>query len=260
MSGTRSQFARSSRASGKRRGVSLGSMGHAFRPSRQIATGAVPTYSLRPILASPNRRPRACPASTTPSSSAPSRRPGRLATPSRRRPAARRAPRSRRRSRRSTRGRSGSPSGRPTGAWRVNQWAKKAVLLGFRLQDMGPQAGGPQGGGWWDKVDSKFQGWTEHDWRAAGFRAVPTRGGAALGLHRAGGDPDAVLRQPRRLCRRGDDGRHLGDGRLLRADRPARASLGRRRHRRRAGADAGRADDHRGQLLHRGAVARWSRA
>ncbi len=60
------------------------------------------------------------------------------------------------------------------GTWRVNQWAKKAVLLGFRLEDMGPQAGGPQGGGWWDKVDSKFLGWTDHDWRAAGFRAVPT--------------------------------------------------------------------------------------
>jgi 2,3,4,5-tetrahydropyridine-2-carboxylate N-succinyltransferase len=59
------------------------------------------------------------------------------------------------------------------GVWRVNQWVKKAVLLGFRLQDMGPQPGGPQGGGWWDKVDSKFKGWTEHDWRAAGFRAVP---------------------------------------------------------------------------------------
>jgi 2,3,4,5-tetrahydropyridine-2-carboxylate N-succinyltransferase len=58
------------------------------------------------------------------------------------------------------------------GAWRVNQWAKKAVLLGFRLSDMEHQPGGPQGGGWWDKVDSKFKGWTEADWRAAGFRAV----------------------------------------------------------------------------------------
>jgi 2,3,4,5-tetrahydropyridine-2-carboxylate N-succinyltransferase len=62
----------------------------------------------------------------------------------------------------------------PDGVWRVNEWAKKAVLLGFRVQDIGPQSGGPQGGGWWDKVDSKFKGWTEHDWRAAGFRAVPT--------------------------------------------------------------------------------------
>jgi 2,3,4,5-tetrahydropyridine-2-carboxylate N-succinyltransferase len=60
------------------------------------------------------------------------------------------------------------------GAWTVNQWARKAVLLGFRLQDMAVQAGGPQDGGWWDKVDSKFKGWTDHDWRAAGFRAVPT--------------------------------------------------------------------------------------
>jgi 2,3,4,5-tetrahydropyridine-2-carboxylate N-succinyltransferase len=60
------------------------------------------------------------------------------------------------------------------GVWRVNQWAKKAVLLGFRVQDMGVQSGGPQDGGWWDKVDSKFKGWTERDWREAGFRAVPT--------------------------------------------------------------------------------------
>ncbi len=60
------------------------------------------------------------------------------------------------------------------GVWSVNQWAKKAVLLGFRLRDMDTQSGGPQDGGWWDKVDSKFQGWAAHDWRAAGFRAVPT--------------------------------------------------------------------------------------
>jgi 2,3,4,5-tetrahydropyridine-2-carboxylate N-succinyltransferase len=60
------------------------------------------------------------------------------------------------------------------GTWHVNQWAKKAVLLGFRLQDMAPQSGGPQGGGWWDKVDSKFRGWGDAEWKAAGFRAVPT--------------------------------------------------------------------------------------
>jgi 2,3,4,5-tetrahydropyridine-2-carboxylate N-succinyltransferase len=62
----------------------------------------------------------------------------------------------------------------PDGVWRVNQWAKQAVLLGFRLRDMAPQSGGPQGGGWWDKVDSKFAGWSAHDWTQAGFRAVPT--------------------------------------------------------------------------------------
>ncbi len=59
------------------------------------------------------------------------------------------------------------------GEWHVNQWAKKAVLLGFRIKDMELQDGGPQGGGWWDKVDSKFKGWGESEWRKAGFRAVP---------------------------------------------------------------------------------------
>jgi len=62
---------------------------------------------------------------------------------------------------------------RPDGVWHVNQWAKKAVLLGFRLKDMEMHPGGPQGGGWWDKVDSKFAGWSEADWKSAGFRAVP---------------------------------------------------------------------------------------
>ena len=57
--------------------------------------------------------------------------------------------------------------------WHVNQWAKKAVLLGFRLKDMELHAGGPQGGTWWDKVDNKFAGWGENRWREAGFRAVP---------------------------------------------------------------------------------------
>ncbi len=57
--------------------------------------------------------------------------------------------------------------------WHVNQWAKKAVLLGFRLRDMEVQEGGPQNGGWWDKVDSKFAGWDAGQWRTAGFRAVP---------------------------------------------------------------------------------------
>lgn len=59
------------------------------------------------------------------------------------------------------------------GRWHVNQWAKKAVLLGFRIKDMEPMDGGPQGSGWWDKVDSKFKGWGANQWAAAGFRAVP---------------------------------------------------------------------------------------
>ena len=48
---------------------------------------------------------------------------------------------------------------------------------------------------------------------------------APLGLCRPRRRPDAELRQSRRLCRREDHGRHLGHGRLLRADRQERASL-----------------------------------
>ena len=59
------------------------------------------------------------------------------------------------------------------GTWHVNQWAKKAVLLSFRLNDMAPIEGGPGGATWWDKVPSKFEGWGENQWAAAGFRAVP---------------------------------------------------------------------------------------
>jgi 2,3,4,5-tetrahydropyridine-2-carboxylate N-succinyltransferase len=59
------------------------------------------------------------------------------------------------------------------GEWRVNQWLKKAVLLSFRLNDMGPIAGAAGGANWWDKVPSKFEGWGENRFRAAGFRAVP---------------------------------------------------------------------------------------
>lgn len=59
------------------------------------------------------------------------------------------------------------------GQWHVNQWLKKAVLLSFRLNGMERIAGGPGGGAWWDKVPSKFQHWTDDDFTAAGFRAVP---------------------------------------------------------------------------------------
>ena len=61
----------------------------------------------------------------------------------------------------------------PGGAWRVNQWLKKAVLLSFRLNDMTVIAGGPGNAAWWDKVASKFDGWGDNRFRAAGFRAVP---------------------------------------------------------------------------------------
>ena len=60
------------------------------------------------------------------------------------------------------------------GAWRVNEWLKKAVLLSFRLYDNAAVAGGPgKDTTWWDKVPSKFEGWREAQFREAGFRAVP---------------------------------------------------------------------------------------
>ncbi len=60
------------------------------------------------------------------------------------------------------------------GGWHVNQWAKKAVLLSFRINDMSLIAGGPgENTAWWDKVESKFEGWGENRFREAGFRAVP---------------------------------------------------------------------------------------
>ncbi len=59
-------------------------------------------------------------------------------------------------------------------AWTVHQWLKKAVLLSFRLNPMALIAGGPGGASWYDKVPSKFDGWGENRFAAAGFRAVPS--------------------------------------------------------------------------------------
>src|SRR5262249_51017615 len=59
------------------------------------------------------------------------------------------------------------------GEWHVHQWLKKAVLLSFRLNDMKLIEGAPGAAQWFDKVDSKFAGWDEARFRAAGFRAVP---------------------------------------------------------------------------------------
>jgi 2,3,4,5-tetrahydropyridine-2-carboxylate N-succinyltransferase len=59
------------------------------------------------------------------------------------------------------------------GNWQVNQWLKRAVLLSFRLNDNAPITGAANGSTYWDKVPTKFEGWDEQTWRAAGFRAVP---------------------------------------------------------------------------------------
>jgi 2,3,4,5-tetrahydropyridine-2,6-dicarboxylate N-succinyltransferase len=59
------------------------------------------------------------------------------------------------------------------GQWQVHQWAKKAVLLSFRLNAMSRIEGGPGGSGWWDKVPSKFQDRDAAWFEQQGFRAVP---------------------------------------------------------------------------------------
>ncbi len=60
------------------------------------------------------------------------------------------------------------------GSWHVNQWLKKAVLLSFRINPMEIITGGPGDAVWWDKVPSKFSGWSAIDFEKAGFRAVPS--------------------------------------------------------------------------------------
>ena len=59
------------------------------------------------------------------------------------------------------------------GDWVVHQWLKKAVLLGFRIHPNSIMTGGPQDGHFYDKVPSKFEGWTEADFQKAAFRVVP---------------------------------------------------------------------------------------
>ena len=62
---------------------------------------------------------------------------------------------------------------RENGDWHVNQWLKKAVMLSFRLNPMEVIKGGPGDAVWWDKVASKFDGWSANEFEKAGFRAVP---------------------------------------------------------------------------------------
>lgn len=59
------------------------------------------------------------------------------------------------------------------GAWLVNQWLKKAVLLSFRLYDNALSPNGAAGAPAFDKVPSKFEGWDETRFQGAGFRVVP---------------------------------------------------------------------------------------
>src|SRR5687767_7132165 len=57
------------------------------------------------------------------------------------------------------------------GEWTTHQWAKKAVLLSFRLQDNSVLKDGYSQ--YYDKVPSKFSGFTQADFQQAGYRVVP---------------------------------------------------------------------------------------
>ena len=62
------------------------------------------------------------------------------------------------------------------GEWMVHQWAKKAVLLSFRLDDnvsMPVGAGGANAMQFYDKVPTKFANYTAQDFAKGGFRVVP---------------------------------------------------------------------------------------
>ncbi|MBU2582174.1 MAG: 2,3,4,5-tetrahydropyridine-2,6-dicarboxylate N-succinyltransferase [Alphaproteobacteria bacterium] len=80
------------------------------------------------------------------------------------------------------------------GNWVVNQWAKKAVLLSFRLNDnevipfqkSGTFASRVHG---WDKVPLKYGDWLADQFKEAGFRAVP----GAIVRHSAYIAPGVVL-------------------------------------------------------------------
>jgi 2,3,4,5-tetrahydropyridine-2,6-dicarboxylate N-succinyltransferase len=59
-------------------------------------------------------------------------------------------------------------------SWAVHQWAKKAVLLSFRLEDNAIFRSGKGDDAFaWDKVPLKWAKWTPDQFKAAGFRAVP---------------------------------------------------------------------------------------
>lgn len=136
------------------------------------------------------------------------------------------------------------------GNWQVNQWLKKAVLLSFRLNPMEVIKGGPGQSSRWDKVPSKFDGWTANEFEKAGFRAVPN----CIVRHSAYIAPNAILMPSFvNLGAYVDEGTMVDTGhrRLLRTDRQERSPFRRRRHRRCSGADAGRSNHHRGQLFHR---------
>ena len=154
----------------------------------------------------------------------------------------------------STAGRRASPNRTVLAAGRSTSGSSKRCCCRSGSTTTSVVEGGAAGAPAFDKVPSKFAGWGENRFRDAGFRVVPGAVARRGSLHRPRRGADAQLRQHRRLCRRRDDGRYLGHGRQLRADRQERPHFGRRRDRRRARAAAGGSGGDRGRLLHRRAL------
>ncbi|MGE4368045.1 MAG: 2,3,4,5-tetrahydropyridine-2,6-dicarboxylate N-succinyltransferase [Burkholderiaceae bacterium] len=68
------------------------------------------------------------------------------------------------------------------GQWMVHQWVKKAVLLSFRLENNRGMGAAPLQ--FYDKVATKFEGFTDDDFARGGYRVVPpavARHGAFIG-------------------------------------------------------------------------------
>ena len=55
--------------------------------------------------------------------------------------------------------------------WETHQWIKKAVLLSFRIKENEVMDGSYTK--FFDKVDSKFNGFTAKDFKNGGYRVVP---------------------------------------------------------------------------------------
>ena len=89
-------------------------------------------------------------------------------------------------------------------SWQVNEWIKKAVLLGFKTSQMKIYDGNCMQ--WYDKIDPKFTRNDEEKLRQAGIRLVPgafVRQGAYLGKN--------VVIMPSFI----NIGAHIGDGTLV---------------------------------------------
>ena len=134
------------------------------------------------------------------------------------------------------------PSGLGDG-WGVNEWVKKAILLYFRLRKVEPMDVG--GLHFLDKIPVKA------DYAASRRTGRPSGRGAVRLVPRRRCRPHAGFRQHRCLGGAADDGRYVGDRRVVRADRRGCPPLRRRRDRRRARAAPGASGDRRGRRVPR---------